>query len=671
MKILLSFVLSVTFFQFAKASNYYFSTNLGSDDRTPKQAQNPSTPWKTLSKLNAYSSSLQPGDQLLLKRGEIFYGSIVVNSSGTASSPIVIGAYGTGNKPVITSLVTLSGWTADNNHKGVYQSSPVSSVSSKVNTVLINNQAQQLGRYPNSDAANKGYLIFEAHSGTASITDNELSSPLDWTGAELVLRSQRWVLDRDLITSQSGNTIFYNTSSKNEPHDKFGYFIQNDIKTLDKMGEWYYNPSSKQVSIFLGGNKPSSYTIQVSTIDNLISSSNGSYVLFDNLQIKGANVCGFLIKSGSNISINNCDVLFSGRDGVKVTNNKNFNIQNCTVSNSNNNGIDFGFNGSSNAVIRNNIITNTSVLAGMGGSGDGKGFAVQSNGGGTLIEYNRITNTGYVAVNFNGNSTIVKNNFIDSFCSIKDDGSGIYTFTGAKNNTVNNGRIVTGNIVINGIGAPEGTNTKSSVANGIYMDVGATGVEITGNTVANTNYGIFFHKANHLIATNNTLYSNTNGLFIQNNSRANTISNNVITNNLFFPRNPKQLALSVETESDDIDNIGIVDSNFYWGATDRDLTFKQRAKDSSGKNATKRLTINDWKSAHPYDRSSKKLPLQLPLNASMDDFIRFEYNPSQKNKTVTLNGKYTDVKGNSYSKSLVLKPYSSIILLKQTGKKMF
>jgi parallel beta-helix repeat protein len=670
MKILFSLIMSVTFLNYVKAANYYFSNNSGNDDRTERQAQSPSTPWKTLGKLNAYFSSLQPGDSVLLKRGETFYGSINVNSSGTAGSPIVIGAYGLGNRPVITSLVTLSGLTANENYKGVFESQAIASSAAKVNTVLINGAAQQIGRYPNSDAANKGYLNIESHLGTASITDNDLSAPLDWTGAELVLRSRRWVLDRDLITSQSGNTLFYNASSKYEPTDKYGYFIQNDIKTLDKFGEWYFDPSSKQLNVFLGKNNRSSYLIQVSTIDNLVSSSDNSYIVFDNLQIKGANVNGFLIKNGSNINIKNCNILFSGRDAVKIANHKNIDIENCTIANSNNNGIDLGFNGSSNATIRNNTIINTSVIAGMGGSGDGKGFAIQSSGKGTIIENNEILNTGYTALNFNGDYTVVRNNFIDSFCLIKDDGSAIYTYIGSKSNTVNKGRLVTGNIIMNGIGMVQGTNSNSVAANGIYMDVGAAGVEITGNTVANTSAGIFFHKAHDLIAKNNTLFGNVIGLYLQDNGNSNIITNNTITNNIFYSKNPKQLALSIETNGVETDNIGILDSNFYFGADEGDRPFKQISRDNMGKKITQYLNLNDWKNMHRYDPSSKKLPVLISNSGNRNDFIRFEYNPSQRNKTIPLNGHYTDAADNSYSNKIILKPYTSVILLKKTGRNM-
>src|SRR5687768_1549664 len=107
---ILSAILLVCSFNSASAKTYYFSSISGNDSRTSIQAQNLSTPWKTLSKLNTFFSSLQPGDSVLLKRGETFYGSIMVNKSGIASAPVVVGDYGTGNKPVITSLVTLSGW---------------------------------------------------------------------------------------------------------------------------------------------------------------------------------------------------------------------------------------------------------------------------------------------------------------------------------------------------------------------------------------------------------------------------------------------------------------------------------------------------------------------------------------------------------------------------------
>src|SRR3954465_6419370 len=113
----------------AKGANYYFSASSGDDTRTTLQASNPSTPWRSLSKLNTFFSSLQAGDSVLFKRGDTFYGSITVNKAGTASLPIVLGAYGIGSKPVISAMQAITSWTSLGN--GIYEStSTVSSLTS-------------------------------------------------------------------------------------------------------------------------------------------------------------------------------------------------------------------------------------------------------------------------------------------------------------------------------------------------------------------------------------------------------------------------------------------------------------------------------------------------------------------------------------------------------------
>src|SRR5664279_6113363 len=68
----------------ANATNYYISSS-GND---ANNGTSTSTPWKTLNKLNSYFSSLKPGDNVLLNRGEIFYGYITVTKSGSSASPI-------------------------------------------------------------------------------------------------------------------------------------------------------------------------------------------------------------------------------------------------------------------------------------------------------------------------------------------------------------------------------------------------------------------------------------------------------------------------------------------------------------------------------------------------------------------------------------------------------
>src|ERR1700749_3714888 len=95
----------------ASATTYYFSSSDGDDSRTSAQAQNSSTPWKTIDKLNSFFSSLQPGDVVLFKRGDVFYGSISIKKSGSAGSPIIFDAYGSGVKPIITGFTDVTSWS--------------------------------------------------------------------------------------------------------------------------------------------------------------------------------------------------------------------------------------------------------------------------------------------------------------------------------------------------------------------------------------------------------------------------------------------------------------------------------------------------------------------------------------------------------------------------------
>ncbi|OJU10083.1 MAG: hypothetical protein BGN88_13775 [Clostridiales bacterium 43-6] len=81
---------------YADTNSYYIDSQNGSDNNTGKSADNA---WKTFTNVNA--ATFLPGDKILLKRGNVFSGTLYPKGSGTAANPIIIGAYGTGSLPVI------------------------------------------------------------------------------------------------------------------------------------------------------------------------------------------------------------------------------------------------------------------------------------------------------------------------------------------------------------------------------------------------------------------------------------------------------------------------------------------------------------------------------------------------------------------------------------------
>ena len=595
----------------AKSTNYYFSSVSGNDSRSSGQAQNPSTPWKTISRLNSFFKYLKPGDAVLFKRDETFYGSIVITKSGTARSPITISAYGSGARPVITSLVSLSAWKANSNYRGVYDCAS-SNLGAEVNFVLLNDVLQQIGRYPNSNTGNKGYLNFEGHTGKSSITDKQLPAYPNWTGADVVIRTSHWTLDKSAIKDHSKSRIkFKPLTGAVILRNDYGYFIQNSIKTLDQFGEWYYNPSRKVISMYFGSKSPRSYNIKAPAIDYLIYANRQSYVTFDNLNLKGANSYGFDVNRGSHFIIKNCDILFSGDDGVSVSNHSNFIIDNCTVAYSNNNGISAG-SSNQKAIVRNNVIKNTYTIAGMGHSGNGQGTGIRIGDGG-LAEYNSIINTGYVGIMMNGNNLIIRNNYIDGFCTVKDDGGAIYTSNGS--NGTNSGRKIIGNIILNGIGAWQGTNGTAetskfiSSSSGIYMDDNSNGVEITGNTVENCGRGVLLHNARNIVLKDNTFFNNRNEqVYMKHDWMGGRITRQTVTNNIFFSKLATQVVASFNTVlgDNDIATMGRFDNNYYTRPIDDKLVFFNSTYILSGKEYRVNRDLEGWKSKYRLDASSKR-----------------------------------------------------------------
>ncbi|MBS1529319.1 MAG: right-handed parallel beta-helix repeat-containing protein [Bacteroidetes bacterium] len=604
-----NFIAACLCFTSAGATNYYFSTSAGNDTRTAAQASSSLTPWQSINKLNTFFSSLQPGDSVLFNRGEIFYGAIIVNKSGSASQPIVIGAYGTGAKPVITGLTTLASWVSVGG--GIYQSScPACSVND--NVLVMNGVQQAIGRYPNA-----GYFTYQSHSDNTSVTSSSISGSPNWTGAEVVIRKNHWILDRNVITSNSGSTISFTAASSDSPTDGYGLFIQNNLNTLDTLGEWYFDPVGKNMDVFFGTNNPASYTVQTSTLAVLVTISGHNYVSFNNISFNGANSSAFKISSSQNIQIQNCDIDLSGTDAIDGSSCTNFSFQNSTINHTLNDAINLD-GGCAGASIKNNVIRNTGMIPGMGKSGTGTYEAITSFGSNSTIQFNEIDSTAYDGIYFGGSGVTVANNLINYFCLIKDDGGGIYA--GDISATVRN---VTGNIILNGLGAGSGTNSTFLPVEGIYMDDSSTNYNVSNNTVANcADGGIKVHNASSVTIEYNDLYGNGTQVIMSHDNVApnSPIRNVVFDNNILFSSAPGQFALSLSTIANDIQNFGTFSNNFYCRPFDDVVTIFTQYVDNTGTLIIQPYDLDSWKLASGQDQTSGKSPIRIPpftVNSAM------------------------------------------------------
>lgn len=80
----------------AASKTYYVDSAAGADSNT---GLDQSHPWKSLGKINA--TTFGASDHILLKAGSSWTGQLWPKGSGASGSPIVVDAYGSGNKPRI------------------------------------------------------------------------------------------------------------------------------------------------------------------------------------------------------------------------------------------------------------------------------------------------------------------------------------------------------------------------------------------------------------------------------------------------------------------------------------------------------------------------------------------------------------------------------------------
>jgi hypothetical protein len=83
------------------AATYYIDSSAGNDSAAGTSS---ATAWRSLAKVNGFA--FQPGDRISFKRGGSWTGTLTLSRSGTATNPIVVQAYGTGNLPVVGGPVT-------------------------------------------------------------------------------------------------------------------------------------------------------------------------------------------------------------------------------------------------------------------------------------------------------------------------------------------------------------------------------------------------------------------------------------------------------------------------------------------------------------------------------------------------------------------------------------
>jgi len=594
--LLLFFIKLVSF-----AGVYYVALS-GSD---LSNGSSPSSAFQSINRVNQLN--LAPGDSILFNRGDVFRGMLILQSSGSASNPIYIGAYGSGDLPVLSGAEILTGFT--NSSGNIYQAS-CPDYPSQLRQVFINNIRHIPARYPNS-----GYFpMTNVNNTDSTFTAANLTDAASvWDSAALFLRTEHWVIDEFRVKSYVPQQITYTIP----PHfytsyaiqENFGYFLSGKLIALDSAGEWYYNNTTKQLSIIpINADSLLNNGAEVSVYTNCIQFATGvQYITIENLHLEKSLADAMFMNQTSNIIISSCTIVHAGRDGVGgfenySTYNSSLTVQNCLIRDICNVGINLG--DGENVLLIGNDISLNGLIPGMG-SGFDVGYSGIYCPSNSKIMNNAVDSIGYIAIHIENNDTTMYNQC--SFYGLtKNDCGGIYFWSSSGNYVAYN---ITGDGHANGQGTiyPDGMMVE-----GIYSDDYSHNNVIEFNTAYRNESGIIIHNTANSVVRNNVCYDNRRSqlYIVEGNPHVatTTVYGNQIKNNVLQCLHPSQKSLTLETEENNIATmITSCDSNWYCNPYEDEIIEIAYSPGYASANTTFRytaLTLQQWQTNYVLDMNS-------------------------------------------------------------------
>lgn len=672
-KIILTILFIFTIF--CSFGTTYYVSPTGTDLATGKSR---SAAWQTISKVNSYSTSpgFQPGDIIQFKRGGTWLETLTIVNSGTALNPINITSWGEGTNPIISGFATISGWTSEGG--GIYsktltvESNP-EIVTIKKNSVGITTQ-YAMGRTPNANEhypAASDYYHIDSYT-TTSITDTECNSATtDWDNADLIVRgSGLMTYHKFVITSHSGTTLNFSNPTSYALGTGYGYWIQNDLRTLDKFGEWYYGGG--KFYMYFGGETPTNYTVNVSVRNNCIYVNTYDDITIKNITFTGANSSAIATKSSTSeayrIAVKNCMFDFN-LTGVYGHLSPEFSVTDCNFKRTSRTSMYLHWYPDGSYIARN-VIDSTGLTLGVGlsttdnsnfyiGMGMYTNYAKHTYSSKDLIvEYNTVLNSGYSGIVFAGDNAIIRKNFVNKAVRNKADG-GAYYYGGQnvfKNMTFENNIALNSFVNTDKNGLPAGTTTNST--HGIYFDYNSDGGHtIQNNTVANCDgAGIYIHMSDSLLVTGNNLYNNYYAIRMQElEGYSHPLRHDTIQNNYIVNDTTNNYLVWARSLNNDFASTGIINNNYYSADISHTTPFMTAVASWS---FTYR-SFSGWKSTSSQDASS-----YYTKNTGKNTI--FDYNTGKSSKTVSITGSYLKADSTEVTTSYTLQPFQSITLIKDT-----
>lgn len=461
----------------------------GDDSHTTVQAQNPTTPWRTLG--NLATVTLQPGDSVLLRRGGTWRETFRLTGSGTSLAPVVISSYGAGSEfPRILGSDSIAGTLDDGLRSARVAGGPVV-------RVFAGGAQLPVARFPET-----GWLVATAVEKDTAIASPQASG-LDWLGASIHLRSSMWTLETHKVVRQSGGRLVPDTKAVYGYPDSVRFYLSNHVSAMSPGRETWSFSVTDSVLRWRSSHSAVEASVRPYNID--LGSSN--WVVVSGLRLENA-AQSALRAPGKGIAIDGCEIVNPDQNGVELLG-RDGRISNNRVVGANRYGIvTYG----ANQQVIGNVVALTAQMQKLGPNGMGTGCcagrALEIESDSSVIRGNRVDSSGYIGIGFRGRDTRVEKNLVSHSCMTTDDCAGIYTWTGSFDKPGSAGSVIRRNIVRDAVGERTGWPHPWPASQGIYLDDASHDIRVDSNVSTNNDIGLFLHNNRNIFARGNILFGN-------------------------------------------------------------------------------------------------------------------------------------------------------------------
>lgn len=379
----------------------------GDDGRSPQDATNRATPWKTIQKAAAIAVA---GDTVLVAPG-IYREMVVPANRGGRDAPIVFRAADSKNRPVITGAETLdaAGWRSVDivDFNGVTHKVLQRPLVSDVTAIFQAGKPLMVSQEPNQEDARDVYALKFFRDVPKQMSNQILTDPVFliqkdrdyWKGATLLLNNNPPTLtDEYPIIGYDPQTHSLQIKPLPKPiiggvNSKDRYAIRNHLGILDQPGEYCIDRSTSPSLLYAYPYQDLPVDgIEVVVRENGVAFSEGrENIIIDGFVMKHCSRYGVALSTGlvhdaRYITIRNCEAIENGYHGMGGGSVRDITIEGCLVKGNAHNGIGFG-SGSGFKIINCTITANGNNGVTIGSGGRKRYWAVD----GVLIRGCRFT----------------------------------------------------------------------------------------------------------------------------------------------------------------------------------------------------------------------------------------------------------------------------------------